>query len=194
MTSEWTYGQPDLIVHMEKGFTIPADGPDFTPEEIVDPKLTEDRYVKWVQIIPEATRRPCITRTCTSICRRAPTPTASELGMGSNVGNSLDLIEYGAGNDADIFPDGTTKILKKGRSSASRRTTTPTAKQTFDRLKVGIKFYPQGVVPKYVVTSHRIRTGVGQRLGAQSRARRGSAAARRATSCRSTNRRCRPAR
>ena len=34
--------------------------------------------------------------------------------MGSNVGNSLDLIEYGAGNDADIFPDGTAKMLKKG--------------------------------------------------------------------------------
>ncbi len=47
---------PISIVRMEKGFTIPADGPDFIPEEIVDPKLTEDRYVKWVQIIPDATR------------------------------------------------------------------------------------------------------------------------------------------
>ncbi len=28
-------------------------------------------------------------------------------------------------------------------------------------MRVGIKFYPKGVVPKYVVTSHRIRTGVG---------------------------------
>ena len=39
-----------------KGFAIPAEGPDFIPEELVDPKLTEDRYVKWVQIIPDATR------------------------------------------------------------------------------------------------------------------------------------------
>ena len=46
--------QPDLIVRMEKGFKIPASGPDFIPEEIVDPGLTEDRYVKWVQIIPDA--------------------------------------------------------------------------------------------------------------------------------------------
>ena len=55
--SEWTYGEPDLVVRMEKGFRIPADGPDFIPEEIVDPKLTEDRYVKWVQIIPDAQAR-----------------------------------------------------------------------------------------------------------------------------------------
>ena len=34
-TSEWTFGEPDLIVRMKKGFTIPAQGPDFIPEEIV---------------------------------------------------------------------------------------------------------------------------------------------------------------
>ncbi len=54
--TEWTYGEPDLIVSMEKGFTVPAEGPDFTPNEVVDPKITEDRYVKWVQIIPSAHR------------------------------------------------------------------------------------------------------------------------------------------
>jgi hypothetical protein len=48
--TEWTYGEPDLVVRMAKGFKIPADGPDFIPEEHVDPGLTEDRYVKWVQI------------------------------------------------------------------------------------------------------------------------------------------------
>ena len=37
----------------------------------------------------------------------------------------------------------------------------PYGEETFDRQRVGIKFYPKGVVPKYVVTSHRIRTGVG---------------------------------
>ena len=56
-STEWTYGEPDLIVRMAKGFKIPADGPDFTPDEVVDPGLTEDRYVKWVQIIPDAHAR-----------------------------------------------------------------------------------------------------------------------------------------
>ena len=27
---------------------------DFSPNELVDPGITEDRYVKWVQIIPTA--------------------------------------------------------------------------------------------------------------------------------------------
>ena len=51
--NEWTYGEPDLIVQMEKGFEIPAEGADFYPSEIVDPGLTEDRYVNY----PEGTGR-----------------------------------------------------------------------------------------------------------------------------------------
>ncbi|MGQ0732990.1 MAG: c-type cytochrome [Acidobacteriota bacterium] len=158
--SQWTYGEPDLIVSMEKGFAIPADGPDFTPHEMVDPKLAEDRYVKWVQIIPEAARAVHHAHVYVDLPEGVDTEGLG-LGMGSNVGNSLDLIEYGAGNDADIFPDGTTKVLKKGSMFRMEAHYHPYGEATYDRLKVGIKFYPAGVVPKHVVTSHRIRTGVG---------------------------------
>ena len=85
--SEWTYGEPDLIVRMEKGFKIPAEGPDFIPEEVVDPKLTEDRYVKWVQIIPDATRAVHHAHVYVDLPEGTDTDGLG-LGMGSNVGNS----------------------------------------------------------------------------------------------------------
>jgi hypothetical protein len=156
----WTYGEPDLIVRMEKGFRIPAAGPDFTPDEIVDPGLTEDRYVKWVQIIPDAKRAVHHSHVYVQAPEDADT-SALGLGMGSNTGSEVDLIEYGTGNDADIFPDGTTKIIKAGSKFRFSSHYHPYGEETFDRQRVGIKFYPKGVVPKYVVTSHRIRTGVG---------------------------------
>ena len=59
-------------------------------------------------------------------------------------------------------PTAPTKVLKKGALFRFEAHYHPYGEQTFDRLKVGIKFYPKGVVPKYVVTSHRIRTGVGK--------------------------------
>ena len=159
-TTEWTYGQPDLIVRMEKGFKIPAEGADFIPEEVVDPHLTEDRYVKWLQIIPDAHRAVHHSHVYVDLPEGIETEGLG-LGMGSNVGNSMDLIEYGAGNDADIFPDGTTKVLKKGSLFRFESHYHPYGEETFDRQRVGIKFYPRGVVPEDAVTSHRIRTGVG---------------------------------
>jgi hypothetical protein len=158
--SEWTYGEPDLVVRMEKGFLIPAQGPDFIPTEVVDPKLTEDRYVKWVQIIPDAMKAVHHAHVYVDLPEGADTEGLG-LGMGSNVGHSMDLIEYGAGNDADVFPDGTTKVLKKGSLFRFEGHYHPYGEEVHDRMRVGIKFYPKGVVPKYSVTSHRIRTGVG---------------------------------
>lgn len=157
---EWTYGEPDLVVRMAKGFKIPASGPDFTPDEIVDPGITEDRYVKWVQIIPDAKRAVHHSHVYVDAPDGADTSTLA-LGMGSNTGNEVDLIEYGTGNDADIFPDGTSKVIRAGSKFRFSAHYHPYGEETFDRQRVGIKFYPKGVVPKYVVTSHRIRTGVG---------------------------------
>ena len=159
-STEWTYGEPDLIVRMQKGFKIPATGPDFIPEEIVDPGLTEDRYVKWVQIIPDAWRAVHHAHVYVDFPEDAD---LSDVGlrMGSNVGDSMDLIEYGAGNDADVFPDGTTKVLKKGSKFRFEGHYHPYGEEQYDRMKVGIKFYPKGYKPEHIVTSHRIRTGVG---------------------------------
>jgi hypothetical protein len=83
------------------------------------------------------------------------------LGMGSNTADEIDLIEYAAGNDADLFADGTAKMIPAGSLFRFSSHYHPYGEETYDKQKVGIKFYPKGYKPKYVVTSHRIRTGVG---------------------------------
>lgn len=157
---DWVFGEPDLIVRMEKGFTIPATGPDFTPSEVVDPGITEDRYVKWVQIIPDA--HCCVHHSHVYVA--APDDAEVEdlsLGVGSNTDNEVDLIEYAAGNDADIFAEGSAKIIKAGSKFRFSPHYHPYGEAVHDRQRVGIKFYPKGYKPEYVVTSHRIRTDVG---------------------------------
>lgn len=158
---EWVNGAPDLIVRMEKGFTIPAQGPDFTPSEHVDPKITEDRYIKWIQIIPDA--HCCVhhSHVYASVPEGRDDRAAIGLGMGSNRDNEIDLIEYAAGNDADYYPEGMGKLVPAGSIFRFEPHYHPYGEQVQDRQRVGIKFYPKGYKPEYVVTSHRIRTDVG---------------------------------
>ena len=158
---EWAFGEPDLVVQMEKGFAIPAEGADFYPSEIVDPGLTEDKYVKWVQILPDALCCVHHSHVYAFMPEGEETPDGIGLGIGSNTGTAVDLIEYGMGNDGDFFPDGTAKVLKAGMLFRFAPHYHPWGEETHDRQKVGIKFYPDGVVPELIVTSHRLRTGVG---------------------------------
>jgi hypothetical protein len=81
--------------------------------------------------------------------------------MGSNTDNEVDLIEYAAGNDADLFAEGTAKLIKAGSKFRFSPHYHPYGEEVQDRQRVGIKFYPKGYKPEYIVTSHRIRTDVG---------------------------------
>src|SRR5215467_8982985 len=42
----WQIGQPDLIINLPKDVVVKAKAPDQWPDILVDPGLTEDRYVK----------------------------------------------------------------------------------------------------------------------------------------------------
>ena len=158
--NEWTYGEPDLIVQMEEGFKIPAEGADFYPSEIVDPGLTEDRYVKWVQIIPEAYCCVHHSHVYVSVPETVKDREGFRLGMGSNT-REIDLIEYAMGSTGQFYPDGTGRKLPAGGLFRFAPHYHPWGEDTIDRQKVGIKFYPKGEVPELIVTAHRIRTGIG---------------------------------
>ena len=158
--SEWTYGEPDLIVQMEEGFHIPAEGADFYPSEVVDPGLTEDRFVKWVQIIPEALCCVHHSHVYVSVPDTVEDREGFRLGMGSNT-REIDLIEYAMGSTGQFYPDGTGRKLPAGGQFRFAPHYHPWGEETIDRQKVGIKFYPKGVEPELIVTAHRIRTGIG---------------------------------
>ena len=157
---QWTYGEPDLIVSMKEGFAIPAEGPDFYPSEVVDPGLTEDRYVKWVQIIPSAWCCVHHSHVYVSVPETAEDLEEFRLGMGSNT-REIDLIEYAMGSSGQYYPEGTGRKLPAGGQFRFAPHYHPWGKETVDIQTVGVKFYPKGEVPELIVTAHRLRTGVG---------------------------------
>jgi len=50
--NKWTIGTPDLIVQMPKDVPVPAKAPDQWRDVLADPGLTEDRYIKSVELKP----------------------------------------------------------------------------------------------------------------------------------------------
>ena len=150
--NEWAFGEPDLIVSMKKGFSIPAEGADFYPSEVVDSGLTEDRYMKWVQVIT--------TAQCCLHHEHVYAYVENEDDSDDNTG-SVHVTEYVMGNNGDYFADGVGKLLKANSKFRFAPHYHPWGEEVHDISRVGIKFYPKDIVPELEVTSHRIRTSVG---------------------------------
>ena len=150
---EWAFGEPDLIVSMEKGFDIPAEGADMFPSEIVESGLTEDRYMQWVQVLTTASC--CVHHEHVYAFTEAENPEE-----GDDV-DTVHVTEYVMGNNGDYFPEKTGKLLHAGSKFRFAPHYHPWGEEVHDISQVGIKFYPRGVEPELEVTSHRIRTGIG---------------------------------
>src|SRR5258705_8069148 len=162
----WQIGQPDVVVSLPKDYIVPAKAPDRGPDILVDPRLTEDRYIKGVQIIP-AKGFTVIHHIRTSIVE--PSDTGLGSGQLDGTDGSLEvgeqgvfLNEYAIGKQGDIFPDGSGRLIKAGTKINFQMHLHATGKEdTPTNVTLGLKFYPRGYVPSHAINS----TTVSQREG-----------------------------
>jgi hypothetical protein len=158
----WQIDQPDLIVTLPKDIVVPATGPDKWPDIVVDPHLTEDRYIQSVQIIPTK-GFPVIHHIISTIAEPGEQfgntggddgpngPAFGEQGMFLN--------EYALGKAADVFPEGSGRLIKAGAKINFQIHFHPAGKETAANMALGLKFYPKGYVPKQVIASVRAASG-----------------------------------
>jgi hypothetical protein len=153
--NSWQFGEePDLVV-TSTGFNVPAVAADQYPKIDVPTGLTEDRYIKWIQVIPED---PKVLHHVLVYALQGEPATGGLRGVQprSPISNSL-LIEYARGNDGDIFTEGTAKLLKAGsRLRFSFHYHPNGEKAVFERARIGFKFYPKGYTPKYLISTRGI--------------------------------------
>jgi len=165
----WRFGEePDLIV-TSPGVTVPANGPDLYPEPEAPTNLTEDRYIKWIQVLPGDPT--VVHHTLVFAVQDKPSngmlkiPGLGSLGAGSVRGLTRQengvarivtsmLTEYARGNDGDIFDTGQAKLLAAGSSLRWQFHYHPNGKtQLVDRTRVGIKFWPDGWQPRHLIST-----------------------------------------
>jgi hypothetical protein len=166
----WQFGEePDLVV-TSPPITIPATGPDMYPEPEAATGMTEDRYVKWIQVMPgdrqvvhhtlvfavqdkPSNGMPIIPGITSAIPAGAVRALTRQENGGARIVTSM-LTEYARGNDGDIFDEGQAKMLAAGSSLRWQFHYHPNGKTAVtDRTRVGIKFWPKGWEPKHLIST-----------------------------------------
>ncbi|MCH8333880.1 cytochrome c [Candidatus Sumerlaeota bacterium] len=143
---EWNIGEPDLILTMRIEHVVPAEGYDRYPSFYLATGLTEERWVRAVEIKPG--NRRVIHHVMAYVEQERDD---GERSRGGRTNGSL-MIEYAVGNRGDIFPPGTGKLLKPGSVIRLESHYHSSGVEERDRTSIGFRFYPKGESPRPVIS------------------------------------------
>ena len=144
--SEWFIGRPDLTATTDD-FTMYANGPDWWIDQFAELRLTEDRWIKAMEIKPSNAK--IVHHAVVSVIEPDPPPGTPPTG--------IQLHEYAVGKYGDIFADNTGRLLKAGTRLRFDMHYFAIGSEQHNKTTIAFKFYPKGEVPKYQVRSYAIR-------------------------------------
>jgi mono/diheme cytochrome c family protein len=127
---------PDQVVTLDKDVPVAARAADQWKLLEVDPKLTEDRYLKAIEVKPSKGYKTVHH----TIVRMQP----------PDRDDDLMLSEYGLGKGADVFPDGSGILLKAGTKFIFDMHLHSNGESQNANVEVGLVYYPKGYTPPYV--------------------------------------------
>ena len=146
----WHIGEPDLIVEIPKPHVVPAAGGDLWIDYIADSGLTEDRYLQAVEAKPGPGARAVVHHLLTYLIQEVDQDEVLAGRLDDRPSNNESFLnEFAVGKNGDILPEGTAKLVKAGARIRFNLHYHPSGKETVDRARVGLKFYPKGYKPKY---------------------------------------------
>jgi hypothetical protein len=164
---EWSFGKPDLIASSPV-VSVKAAAPDLQGDlaELVPLGLTEDRYIKSVQVREIRLKERAVEGSPTgpraalniSVLHHATIAARTEFDPESEDpndptgrrGGEFNLV-HELGQNATIYPDDVGVLLPAGSFLSFRVHTHATGKDVDVRLDVGFKLHPKGYKPKYVM-------------------------------------------
>ncbi len=136
--AKWSIGTPDLIVAMSKDLVVPGKAPDTWKNVVADPGLTEDRYIKAVEVKP--------TKGFRAIHHLGATLVYPD-------GGQALIQAYGIGKNGNIFDEGSGRLIKAGTKVTFNLHIHSYGQDTITNVAIAFQFYPKGYVPKYIATT-----------------------------------------
>jgi hypothetical protein len=145
LQTEDRYGPPDLVVKSDP-WTQLAQGQDQWWQPMVPTGLTEDRWVRAIEIRPSAKGRRVVHHIVTYLLQDEERYGAVDV---PDAGGYFS--EFAVGKIGDRFRDNTGKLMKAGSKIRFDIHYHSVGEKMTDASEVAVWFYPKGVVPKYRV-------------------------------------------
>jgi hypothetical protein len=124
------------------------------PEPEVNTGLTEDRYIQWMEVIPE---HPQVVHHV--LVYDVAAGEASGGNETDDTGRSQGrlLANLAKGGTPRYWPDGSAKLLKAGDRIRFQIHTHPNNESAaVEHTKVGIRFFPKGYTPRHVIVTRAV--------------------------------------
>ena len=145
--SEWKIGPPDAVFQLPEPIAVKADG--FMPYQsvLVPTNITDDRWVKAVQIVPSD---PSVVHHVLvfALDEEAAKDPATRRRLGADEAGGY-WAAYVPGNDSMVLPEGMARRLPANSSLLFQIHYTPNGKATQDQMKLGVVFADEA--PKHLV-------------------------------------------
>ena len=145
----WQIGTPDIIIKFPT-YVVPAAGPDLYGELLADIPIEEDRYIKAIQ-----TRSA--TRASHKVVHHALSYSVDRTDdAGMNADGGQFLVEYASGKNAEVYPEGSGVLLKKGQQARLSYHMHSLGEETKAEVELGMVLYPKGYVPNHIRWSRQL--------------------------------------
>ena len=150
--SEWQIGEPDLIVRYPV-YEVPAEGPDLFGSLYTQVGLDEDRYIKAIQTRPVDGRSRQVVHHALSY---AVSQDYDDLTDDGTQDQGIFLVEYASGKGAEIYPEGTGKLLPANQKARVSYHLHSIGESVTAGIELGIVLHPKGVVPEHIRWSKQL--------------------------------------
>ncbi len=134
--------EPDLVVKSES-FTMPAVAQDAWDERVTPSGITEPRWVRAIEIRPNAVKGRKITHHAIAYLQQ------DEPGVVTTPGLPVPFMEWAVGKQGELMRPDTGKLLLPGSKFRWDIHYSQAGEEITSNVEMGIYFYPKGQEPKY---------------------------------------------
>ena len=144
--AKWTLGDPDYKIELDEE-EIPANGIIDYRYQTKKIKLERDEYVRAIEVKPG---NPNVLH---HVLASIDYPEGYEEPVDRSVSRWIDglLLGWAPGGEAEVFPDGTGRLLPKGSTIVFQLHYTTSGKEESDQTEIGLYFHELAPSKEYVI-------------------------------------------